>query len=379
MALHLARGENQVIPLQNGGYFEERSSFSLADEAGREFFVPYHHPHQEGVPYGQYFVSLWMRSAYAENDIFEIYDAEGAARLGWIFPLQALRSDHHDQAQNVTFLRFAQAAFYELCNGISNAFVTTPVDQGVDEIDITSFYSEDSIVLILYKRAFADPDLFRLDDYIPCLFKFGYFLQSSSRNPAEIAAFQNPTAYEALDQRLRVAGISEHLKANPFIRAVLVDHLPYERSGLLSFFYLYQLVELLLDRIMQIEQQKFVAIVAERQMNSMELKDAIDSLGKTMSEKARLQILFSHNLDTHVDETDLRRACNEFLRTQPGTLAAGAYVEVNEFWQYLYRVRNALFHNLRGVDPAAIARLPDICLAFKKVISEVLISYKETP
>lgn len=371
----IVEAEQKVF--ENLGYDTPHSAFALrqADGSGENVYVPYVHPYQEGVPYDNYLVFLLFRSEYSENDIFEVYDRQSDRRWGWIFPLQALCSTAHKFSEHKYFLRFAQAAFNKLCEGLEQAFLTVGDLTGSEEADIRKFYSEDSIVLILYKDALVDANAFQIDDYLPCLFKFGYYLQGSSRNPRDVAKNEQPESYAQLDGRLRIEPISGCLRGIPFVRSVLAELLPYERNPILAFYYQYQIVELLLERVMHVGQQEFVNEVTAKPLIPTEIKESIERFLDKASEKKRLRLLFGSHLTRPIDEGRLRDVCNRFLRAHDP--APAAFLDKVNFSEYLYPVRNMLFHGLRHVDDRAMPLVETINIEFKAVVCDLLIAYSD--
>lgn len=288
--------------------------------------------------------------------------------------MQAMLSKDHVQSENERFLRFSQGAFSALCEGKATGFVKTPPYKAVEEISITDFYSEDSFLFVIYEESLGNITNFSIEDYIPCLFKYGFYLQFAGRDPQYVIKEGKNEHFEQLEKRIYIEATAPPLLSNAFIRALLVETLPYEDDALLTFFYQYQIIELLIERVLHERQKKFATRIATVMTNSSLLRDEFDAFQKDITEKNRIKRLFANHLEAPPDLTALKSASNAFLRIN--SQDPSEFQELHDFAEFLYPIRNMLFHNLRAVnDPGGNVAL--IGAALKPVICDILKSYKD--
>ena len=263
----------------------------------------------------------------------------------------------------------------QLCHGIEECYRKVPTVAGNAELDIFDFYSEESIVLILYKPALAEPE-FDINAYLPCLFKYGYFLQSKGVDPSTCVEVLDES-YRELSSRLSIRPISE-----AFIKATFVSHamqktLPYENNPLLVFFYQYQLIELLIGQILDASFQEFKEQLATDASIASSIRDTVKTLNENLNEKVRIKRLFNRHIGVNPEISALRLKCNEFLNANGVVLKKE--LAAQSFADYLYETRNVLFHNLRNVAPESLQIVSQINGLFRPVLCDMLVSYVPKP
>lgn len=358
--------EREDIPIVS--YKPDTGCFSLksGETTDLEIEVSYRLDCKTDYSTSDYLVFMFACKEPGENEIFQVYEKENDNRIGWIFPIQALQSKEHSFADNEHFLKYAFVAFHLLCKGETNAFRKIPNYEDNRSYSIDEFYAEDSIILCLSKKKIDNFEKFSIDDYLPSLFKWGYYLQVK-RNPDQICI--SAEKQEEVRRKLKVGPISSSLKGNRFVKSLLSEVLPYEDVPLLAFFYLYQIVELLIEKVLIHEQRRKIDELIDNKDKPFELIEIVEKMKGSFSEKSRLISLFNNYLDSPPYLEDLKQACNEFLekyKRKSGT----------DFWNYLYNVRNLLFHQYRNVEQADTNELREIVKYFRIVIPDLLMSCK---
>lgn len=314
---------------------------------------------------------LLFKRGIKESEIFRIF-TEDDSRLGWMFPLQALQSSQHQYADDENFLKFARIAFEKLCDGVANVYLKEPEYEALRNYQLSEFYSDETVVLLMSRDAIKNIENFNKNDYLPFLAQYGYYLLTN-RNPSDgvleiLALGEGKT-------RIKLISTSPALRSESFIFTLITEVIPYEHQPLSKFFFQYQLIELLLDKVLQELLLKLAnEILAARGKSASELKDVLDQVAEKLSEKKRLNILFSEFLSTSPDDATLRALCNRFLQII-SVIPAGS-PELQRFSEYLYKVRNTLFHNFRNVDQNAQSLIEPISCEFKKLILEMLLRFQ---
>jgi len=376
MPLALLSDEEKIILLESPEFDPTQSGFRLeASDNNDDVVVNYVHPYQLNVPYDDYFVFALTCQTYSENDIFEVYECAPDQRVGLIFPLQALVSREHKKVEEVSFLRFAQGAFMHLCRGNLECHLKMPFRGMQNEYLITDFYAQDTIVLIIYSKMLKDSSKFNIDNYLPSLFQQGYFLQTPGIDPSTLFKSNlgnNGAARDA--RRVYLEPMSPLLSEIQFISNTFRVLLPYERNSLTTFFYLYQLIELLMGVILQTSYDEIKRKLVDEGHTSSDIRDILDDLNESLSEKKRLNKLTSSHLSKSPDMTQLRIDCNAFLDHQESNLKTTP--GNRNFAEFLYPVRNAVFHNLRSVKPDSQKTLERISESLKPVVCSFLINYQ---
>lgn len=284
-------------------------------------------------------VSLFAKLDINENDIYQLYDRERHTRIGWCFPLQALDSVEHDYYDNEHFLRYAFIAFqYLLRNCPNDIYLKDPDIDGAGTIRIGEFFSDHMVVIIISNSTLDDIQFFDISDYLPSFFRHGYF-PVIKRDPSSMQhRGSSPDG-----NRLYIEPLSPDIENTTFIETLFAEHIAYENNLLLIFFYLYQVVELLLEQIFRHEQAILIRELNASAGNSIKTKDILEKAQRNSSEKNRLRFLVARYLKNVPQETDLKEACIWFLKEYE--LDHGF-----DLAKYLYPVRNFLFHQYRDFN-----------------------------
>lgn len=375
MSLKLDMGGRDFLNLSNPRFDENIPAFLLSTGGGgSDVLMDYPSPFQQNVPYGDYSVYAFARHDYSENDIFGLYLKQPEKRIGMVFPLQAAVSREHDKADDITFLRFAQGAFMALCNGIETAYLKQP-DASKRIFSIFDFYPSNTIVVAIYKPQLVDVAGFHIDDYLASFIKYGYFLQTPGLDPRKIAS-ENKDRFEAPDTRVSIQPIAPEMQKVAFITHLLKVLLPYADTSLLRFFYLYQIVELMMGTLLELSFTEFKQRLSIAQPVSSGIREVMEDLHEQLSEKKRMSKLFDRHITPSIDLNVLRGSCNEFLTSLGSTSATPEHQRgVAEF---LYPVRNVLFHNFRIIEPSNLAKLDEIAAAMRIAVCDMLMRFSKT-
>lgn len=281
-------------------------------------------------------IYLLTNKYLVENNIYEVCDTTRNNRIGWCFPIQALGSTEHSYADNEHFLRYAYVAAIKLLKDeFTNVFKYAPsiLDSSV-RLKFEDFFPENTAILVISLEKIGGETQLNIGGWIPSLYVHGY-IPLKHRNPKYISM----ASYENDGSRLYIQAISQHLPNTSFVELVFSELLAYETNTFLKFFYLYQIIELLIEDVFRNEHQLlFDGVMSEKDL--LKIKDMLDKLRDISSEKQRLHLLISNYITNPFDCSDLKNACNQFL------INCGNSV-IPDPMTSLYTVRNILFHRYR--------------------------------
>ncbi len=300
------------------------------------------------------FEILNTKTLNRENDIFQVFDKQVDVRLGWIFPIQALVSNAHDYVDNIYFLKYAYVATYLLLNNIDEE--NKKNSRGV--LNITDFYPEDTIILILCKSNCNRIDNFCVWDYVVDLFGYGYSF---------LPGFADGKKNIHVDKRVNIRRISNDVKDKMFIIEIFKSLLAQTSLlPLAKFHMLYQIIELLIGDIFSHEFIEFNNKIGQDTNNLFDMKE---DLQRITGEKYRVKELFStySHLDGVLKEK-LMDVCNEILKESRKK-------EKTDVGDSLYSVRCLVFHNYGSIPPESRKIVEDINFIFEKIVIELLITF----
>ena len=374
MPLQLSDGSGSCVSLTSPNLTSSPDGFALSGGSEVAVCIKYPPPFQDGVSYGDYLVYAFAKSDYSENDIFDVYEKtqDGDKRIGMIFPLQAAISRDHKKADDIHFLRFSQGAFMALCNGLNDAYIKRP-DATKAEFSIFDFYSQNTVIAAIHRPALGSTaNEFDIRDYLASFMRYGFYLQNPNSNPDSIAN-ESSKMFESIRARVNIERMSNELRGMEFIIELMVNLMPFADNYLLRFFYLYQVVELLIGILLDKSYEEYKKELSAMAGGASQIRELLDGLQEQLSEKRRISRLFSDCLKPSIDLAELRRLCNSFLG--PLGYITKAAEEERGVADFLYPVRNTLFHNLRSVRGKNMEDFEQIVPAMRTVICDALIRF----
>lgn len=289
-----------------------------------------------------------------ENDIFRIFDKQTGVSLGWMFPVQALVSDHHAYAENIFFLKYAYVATYLLLDRISE----TDKKSSREFLDLTDFYPEDTILLVMCKSNCSTIARFSIWDYVADLYLYGYSFTADQMGAAKDVS---------VAKKIYLRRISEDVKDKIFIIEIFKSLLV--QTGFLplaKFHMLYQIIELLIGDIFSYE---FIDLNQKIRQDTNNLFDLKNDLLEIAGEKYRVNKLFHKYAPISGSlKEELKDVCNEILRES-------GKMEKKNAEESLYSVRCLMFHEYGSIPAASRSILDDMNLIFEKVVIELLIAF----
>lgn len=371
MPLRLDRGDGTSVALAPLSFFPETKEFILSVEgssAGIRFICPLNLP--TDVQVADYEIVVLKNQFLVENSIFQVYEASANMRIGWLFPIQALASADHSEAGNEHFLRYATGALLSLLAPSEDVLSPNGELVQIGAMKLSDFYGEDFAVLVLSRAATAGLAGFNMSHYRHWLFRYGYVAHNSSGHAAASAS-KTESAFRSLTVRINLKSISLNLHNDPFLSPLFDGHIDLKGHPLATFLILYQVFELLIERVFQVERSDLLAKISAIGKTVSDAKETVKCFREAISEENRLGMLAStQHLAFQPDWTGLQDSCNRFLQEFGGQA-------VNHLQGYLYPVRNRVVHEFRSVTPNALKTLSEINSELLVLLPELVTSYKD--
>ncbi|MGA6151570.1 hypothetical protein [Stenotrophomonas sp. NPDC077461] len=294
---------------------------------------------------------LLTRPDVRENDVKQVFSkiAGDRARIGWAIPVLSLVSDEHDSAADPHFLNYAYVA---MMKAVEMVQATTELEVSeLSELDILNMLGENSVILVISRATLKEGHDFELRRALPSLVSQGYAICAPE--------------VDVSGAWVEVAGHQGHIKItlstkmpddHDMVVAMLNGFVSSTRSAALQFFYLYQIVELLMERVISIHQKEIAESILKAGDSSSLIRGALEKIGELNSERSRLNLVVEKYSRVAGDLRDLKLECNK-LKVKLG-LDAGESIS-----EYLYPLRNYIFHNFRSFPKDAEPELRAVVTA----------------
>jgi hypothetical protein len=361
MAIEIKLDSRVIVKLENLN-LEREDSNNFFELSGSSTYLE--HPLEIQLSYildlyddynpDDYQINILYNENFAENDIYQIYEKTLDKRIGWMFPLQALMSKEHDFSENVHFLKYAYVAFNLLLSNedMSNRKIADYSSK--DNYSLFDFYPPNSIVFVFSKQAISEINDFNIVNYFPCLYEYGFIASEKGKSKAL-------TTTET-KEKIYIKSISDDVKEEGFILQLFKELLVNEDHHLVKFYLLYQVIELLIEKIFNKELKNIIDQLSTGSSNLFQVKDKLGDISK---EKKRINKLFNNYTSSQQYKTILREKCNILLSNLNRE-------EKDSPAESLYSVRNLLVHEYRSILEPQIALIYDINETFELLVIEIL-------
>lgn len=299
-----------------------------------------------------------------ESEIFQFFDQSRVRRIGWCIPVNALDSVDHDYAENPHFLRYAYVGIKCALSLIENSFFSIPPNVTADLTTSLSAILPESTALLIISEETLDQE-FDIGMWLPELANLGYF-RLTAIDPNNIRV-ERPIVSTA---EVKAFPISRSVDNSDYLTSIYTRVLPFERNPVFQFFYLYQVIELVMELIFRVEQTDFVDRLIAKKDDISSTKEILEQANSNVSEKRRLGRLVREYCCCEGECDDLVRACNSLLECigKP----TGTNLETT-----LYPVRNFLFHQHRDFPAAAEELLSELVCSLLALIPTILARFRD--
>jgi hypothetical protein len=305
---------------------------------------------------------------FKENNIFQVHvDDLSVGRVGWIFPVQSLVSDQHDFAENHHFLRYAFVTFFKMLRGQlwagDQVFAVAGFE---DQIELTDIYPSNLSVFSQSKGQTGKLPSFNPEDYLHSFYTYRFFWCGHAEDISQISS--KIPADKQLNT-LTISKMSEALNDEPYIRSLFRTHFRLENHPLVQFHLLYQIVELMINRISGTEIKGILDLAKTESTN---IQDIGFRLKRLSGEEYKIRLLFDDYLSKKPGHTAaLISSCNDLIRHFDS--------EKRAVVDALYRTRNLLVHNFHAVTSKDrnLNLVKAVNIDFENLLADILSLYVE--
>lgn len=302
---------------------------------------------------------------YKESDIFQIYEKNVNNRIGWVFPIQALLSNEHSFANNEHFLKYAYIAFKNLITKeVNGNFGKIQVAGKELEMNLDDIYNSSLIILCLCVEQTNKVQNFNIDNYLPSLYLNQYYFFNDKTNVKSTHTTLGPFV-DDIDMvpisKKKISSVKVNLLDENFIKFLFKNYLNVDQHPLVEFHLLYQVVELLIEKLLA-EELKAISLTAHEK-DPFELKDEI--MG-ALTEINRIKKLFNEGVIFYSEKKLYCEIFNEFL--------VSFDKEELDLPSAIYKIRNIVVHRYREViDKNLINRVVKINRALEEIVVSLLV------
>jgi len=337
-----------AVRFENFKFDNENNCFhsSSLNPFGLSMKATTHLSNADAVEIENYLVFFFIKKDLVENEIFQVHDGKSGNRIGWCFPVHSIDSSDHDYAENPHFRRYAFAATLKILNDLpSEVFLNTPTTNEFS-IQASDALHESTAALVISKNTLGRE--FEIDRWLPTMAANGYF-PLSSVNPNLLQ-----TKHPRIDtEKVRLLEVSLSVVQLERLKLVYSQAFPYEPKAVFRFFYLYQIVEHLMEIVFTNEQAILVTRIIAAADDTSTTKEVLEGMSKNSSEKSRMKLMVGKYSNTNSDLSSLMTSCN--------TLLDGlGKKKGNTFENTIYPTRNQIVHRLIDFPESQLSNMENM-------------------
>lgn len=307
----------------------------------------------------EFLVFFFSKKELAESEIWQVYDKNRDRRIGWCIPVNALSSTEHGYASNIHFRRYAYVALKTGINSLQRNLYTKRPSINEDEPILLSEVLPESTALLVISKETIEGD-FEISRWIPALAALGYF-QLTSIDPEHIKVKNDRLE----SNEIYIIPTSADIGDLDHLTKIYSHAYPFEKNPSFQFFYLYQVIELLMELIFKNEQAKLVQKIISAQQDINTTKDILEGSYTNTSEKKRMGLLARNYCRCENEISELVSICNTLLRQL--NKEEGTTLETT-----IYPIRNFLFHQFRNFPNSAEKTLASVVAHLSSLLPKLL-------
>ena len=349
------------------------------------------------------------RLGISERDIFQISTKKGT--IAWMLPLSIyhnefdfsseisqshlMRDTKFEKSHNLFLKKVAYPVFYKL---LLAEKTPSKISEQNENYTLFDFYDYDMNVLIVSKERLENLDAtFNLDFYLPSLYKYGYVLLDSKESFEDIYSkklIRNPYSKDLKTfDAITIHPLADDLLNEKYAIELFNNVLKRKLHPLVRFHFLYQVIELLINKI-GVEHHKktiknnknidadfiisylhnFNHLISESFQSAHEIKQSISTLATihqkldvVPNEEDRIGMLFNHSKIKDDNYKELLVYSKKITN-----------MNEKDLHKNIYKLRNALvhsYHDLYKKDNTIDNKIEDANMEFENLIVDVLIQY----
>jgi len=297
----------------------------------------------------------------AENDVFQIYIKED--RIGWIFPIQTIINLENDFSNNKFFNKYRYITYKNLLSKINpQKKLKLNNDNYYSLIDL---YEEDLIIFCVSNETLQKE--LNIDDFIPSLANYGYFLYSNIDTNSVISKNDLINQNKGIP-KIKIQESKININEHNYLSNIYKLHLKNTSDKTLKFFLLYQVIEFLIEKKFEIIFEAFLTQYNQKSINKNDFKEKLN-------EHSRERKIIKKLLSEITLDDDLK---TNFIRDAKLFLDNFTIYEKTELGDYIYDIRNLIIHRYRDVDVLDSEKtiiFESITNQLERIVNDCLINY----
>ena len=308
-----------------------------------------------------------------EAAVMEAVTAPKTHRIGYVCSILSIGSKNHEYSECPYFRKASYGAAYKM---IERFIKSELVEVTLDEIQSTTFLEElfgfETVILSIHKP-FAEQADVSASSLLSDLFRYGYTVldELGVAPPLRLKTAEANFSSARANKRLALKQCPEPLASDGLIAKFIGQRLLCPSDPVLRFFYLYQIVERVLDLELQEQLKNLSSEVSSDDLNSLRVMDAFHSFKDALSEKNRMQKIFSEGSNNIFDASPAVPYFVGFLKE------CGIDADCNQnYGDLLYKVRNTIFHGWWRLSADPSEKFIAVVSELENDIPEFVINYR---
>ncbi len=279
-----------------------------------------------------------------ESDIFNLTLDDKT--VGMIFPIQALLSNSHDKSDNEFFLKSAYATYEHCLKELTPEKIEKILDSEniFDNYTIGNIYSENTVFAVIYRQFILEKYNLEINSLslISSLFEKGYFSKQKSLSDLILNSAD-------IDSNIDIKLIPESLCQEEYLTSFFKE-LIFDIHPLAQFHFKYQIIELLMEKILYDQLEKLENKLKNKQIIVSVFQRRISDFS---SEDKRIKLLFSRY--SSISRCELKDELTENLKEVLKNLGRLEEIEAENDGNsigvhiLLYKFRNLVVHDYRSI------------------------------
>ena len=315
-------------------------------------------------------VLLLLNPFQVEAVVLDVRVPPGAQRLGYVFPLTSIGSSNHEYASNKYFHAACYAAVFKMLEKlVCRDFAEIDVGSCSASCSLDDLFGGDLIILAIHLPNAVKAGI-TLEQLYADLHRHGYALADWESNTSPIRLdVVKENFYEACEKkRLTLRPTCRLLSDDSMISKFICSRLSCPNDPVLRFFYLYQIVERILEFELLAQSSRLLEELSAHEPRGLKITGAFHDLKDTLSEKNRLRTLFETRTNSALQNSPTVNHLKDFLR-------ACQVDDYPSYWENFYKVRNIVFHAWWSIPEGAKQYFSLLVAGVENDIAEVVVSY----
>lgn len=355
---------------------DERGFFWLhsAEDDSIGLRVPYPYGPKPDYNCEETDVVLLLNPFHVEAVVLDVRVVPKAQRLGYAFSLACIGSTNHQHSNSKFFHAACYAAVFKTLEKLV-CRESSEIDVGVcgPSCTLDDLFGGDLVILTVHL-----PDAFRAgvtrNQLSADLHRHGYTLADweSKSSPPRLSVVQENFRVACDGGKLGLRPSCLLLSDDSLIAKFLCRRVSCPDDPVLRFFYLYQIVERILEFELLAQSKILLAELSAHDLRGLKIMGAFHDFKDKLSEKTRLKSLFEGRTNSVLQNSPTMEHFRAFLRACQVDEAAGSY------WENFYKVRNVVFHAWWSTPESANFHFLSLVAGIENDIAELVVNYSPT-